>query len=168
MYKISIKQGDIFSENGADFIVNPSNTDLFLGSGVSAAFRKNCGNELQTEMKKHAPIKQGDVIVTSCPGNTSFKNALHVAVMDYSKPNPSPSYETIKKALENIEKIIKTQTPCKIVLPLMGVGVGGLNKEKVIQIYKEFFSRDVDFECEVVIYGHKKEDFDLLKKYINS
>jgi len=167
MYKIIIKQGDVFSENSADFIVNPSNTDLFLGSGVSAAFRRNCGNELQKEMKKHAPIKQGDVIVTSCPANPSFKNALHVAVMDYSKQNPLPSYETIEKALENIEKIIKTKAPCKMVLPLMGVGVGGLDKEKVVQIYKEFFSRNVGFNCEVVIYGYKKEDYHLLEKIFN-
>jgi len=167
MYKITIKQGDIFSENSANFIVNPSNTDLILGSGVSAAFRSNCGNELQKEMKKQAPIKQGDVIVTSCAVNTSFKNALHVAVMDYSKATPSPSYETIKKALENIENIIKTKTPCKMVMPLIGVGVGGLDKEKVIQIYKEFFSRNVDFNCEVVIYGYKKENYHLLKKIFN-
>ena len=164
MYKITVKQGNIFDEKEADFIVNPSNTGLFLGSGVSAAFRINCGNELQTEMEKHAPIKQGEVIVTSCPKNPNFKYALHTAVMDYSKSNPSPAYDTIKTILRNIEKQIKAKTPCKMVLPLMGTGVGGLDKEKVIRIYKEFFSRDVNFECDAVIYGYRQDDYKLIRK----
>jgi len=166
MYKIRIKQGSIFDEKQADFIVNPSNTDLFLGSGVSAAFKKTCGAELQNEMKKFAPVKQGSVVITSCPNNPNFKYALHAAVMDYSKPNPSPTYDTVKTVLKNIETVIKPHNPCKIVLPLIGTGVGGLEKEEVIKIYKEFFSRNVDFECEIVIYGHKQEDFNLLLKHI--
>lgn len=167
MYKLTVKQGNIFDEKESDFIVNPSNTDLFLGSGVSAAFRMNCSEELQSEMKKQAPIKQGEVAVTSCPGNPKFKYAIHAAVMDYSKPDPSPTYDTVKKILYNIENIIKKYAPCKIVLPLMGTGVGGLDKEKVIRVYKEFFSRNVDFECEAVIYAHNEKDFQILRKYIN-
>jgi len=161
MYKVKIKKGDIFSEDFADFIVNPSNTELFLGSGVSAAFRKNCP-EL-AHILKNKRIKQGEVLLTPCPLN-KFKYALHVAIMDYLSKNPFPTYEIIKKSLQNIEKIIKNYAPCKIVLPLMGTGVGGLDKEKVIKIYKEFFSRKVDFDCEVVIYGYKDEDYKLLKK----
>ncbi|WP_457563434.1 macro domain-containing protein [Caminibacter pacificus] len=165
MYKIVIKKGNIFSEKSADFIVNPSNTELILGSGVSGAFRRVCGSALQNEMRKLAPIKQGEVAVTDCPGHPEYKKALHVAIMDYTSNNPSPTLEVIKKSLQNIEKIIKNHTPCKIVLPLMGVGVGGLDKEEVIKIYKEFFSKNVDFDCEVVIYGYKDEDYALLKKY---
>ena len=165
MYKVIIKQGDLFSEKEADFIVNPSNTELFLGSGVSGAFRRVCGNELQMEMKKLAPIKQGEVAITDCPGHPEYKKALHVAIMDYTSQNPFPSLDVIKKSLQNIEKIIKKHAPCKMVLPLMGVGVGGLNKEDVIKIYKEFFSRNVDFDCEVVIYGYKKEDYEILRKF---
>jgi len=167
MYKITIKQGNIFDEKESDFIVNPSNTDLFLGSGVSAVFRKTCGSEMQTEMKKLAPVKQGDVVTTTCPKNPDFKYALHTAVMDYSKPNPSPTYGTIKTILRNIEKLIKPHAPCKIVLPLMGTGVGGLDKEKVIRIYKEFFSRNVGFECEVIIFGYRQNDYKLIKKIFN-
>jgi O-acetyl-ADP-ribose deacetylase (regulator of RNase III) len=165
MYKVIIKQGDLFSEKEADFIVNPSNTELFLGSGVSGAFRRVCGNELQMEMKKLAPIKQREVAITDCPGHPEYKKALHVAIMDYTSQNLFPSLDVIKKSLQNIEKIIKKHASCKMVLPLMGVGVGGLNKEDVIKIYKEFFSRNVDFDCEVVIYGYKKEDYEILKKF---
>jgi len=164
MYKIVIKKGDIFSEDKADFIVNPSNTDLFLGSGVSSAFKKACP-KLQETLNKLSPIKQSEIAMTTCPGLERFKYSLHVAVMDYSSIKFKPTYEVIKKSLQNIEKIIKNYAPCKIVIPLMGTGVGGLNKEIVVKIYNEFFQRKVDFECEVVIYGYKDEDYNLLKKY---
>ena len=159
---ITIKQGDIFTENEADFIVNPSNTSLFLGSGVSRAFKLNCDKDLQSEMKKIAPIKQGEVVITKC--NDKFKHALHVAVMDYSKPNPNPTYEIIKMSLKHIIEILKNHPGSKIVLPLMGTGVGGLDKEKVIKIYKNTFSNDADMACEIIIYGYKKKDYEKLRK----
>ncbi len=162
MYKIKLKQGNVVLED-ADFIVNPSNTSLLLGSGVSHAFRMHCGNELQKEMKKYAPIKKNEVVITPSFAD-NFKYALHVAIMDYSVSNPFPTYDDIKKALENIEKIIKKYAPCKMAIPLMGTGVGGLDKEKVAKIYKDFFKRKVDFDCEVIIYGYSKEDYELLKK----
>jgi len=64
---------------------------------------------------------------------------------------------TVLKALKNIEsylflftkKCIKRQ---KIALPLLGCGVGGLKKAKVLRLYKDYFEREVDIECDVFIY----------------
>ncbi|VYS95528.1 RNase III inhibitor [Campylobacter ureolyticus] len=41
-YEISIKRGDLLDEK-ADILVNPSNTLMLLGSGVSRAFFCRCG-----------------------------------------------------------------------------------------------------------------------------
>jgi len=161
MYKVNIKQGNVVLEK-ADFIVNPSNTDLLLGSGVSRAFRLHCGVELQKEMKKCAPIRKNEVVITPSYAK-NFKYAMHVAIMDYNSKKTNPSYDDIKKSLENIEKILSKHNFCKIAIPLMGTGVGGLDKRKVIEIYKNFFEREVNFNCEVVIYGYSKEDYKLLK-----
>ena len=49
-YQISIKQGNLLDEENATFIVNASNTRLILGSGVSMAFKRHCGIELQKVM----------------------------------------------------------------------------------------------------------------------
>ncbi len=49
-YTCTVKQGNLLNEDNATFIVNASNTTLVLGSGVSAAFRKKCGMQLQQEM----------------------------------------------------------------------------------------------------------------------
>jgi len=162
MYKIVIKQGNMLKEKEADFVVNPSNTELILGSGVSMAINRSCGYEIQNEMDKYKPIKQGKVIATNCPKNQNYKNILHVAIMNYTKgKNKNPSLDTIKTALENIEKFLTPNS--KLLLPLMGCGVGGLDKKEVIKIYKKFFSKQIEFDIEVVIYGYSKEDYELLK-----
>jgi hypothetical protein len=50
----------------------------------------------------------------------------------------------------------------------MGCGVGGLDKLEVIKLYKSFFQKEIDFECEVVIYGYTQEDFQLIKSIFSS
>jgi len=51
----------------------------------------------------------------------------------------------------------------KLVLPLMGCGVGGLNAKEVLGAYKSFFTKERSFDCEVVIYGHSTEDYELAR-----
>jgi O-acetyl-ADP-ribose deacetylase (regulator of RNase III) len=160
---ITIKQGDIFLENGADFILNPSNTDLFLGSGVSRAFKINCDKDLQNEMKKLAPIKQGEIVITKC--SDKFKHAIHAAVMDYSKPNPNPTYETVRIIIQNLKKLLQQHPNSKTVLPLIGTGVGGLDKKRVIQIYKDELT---DIGSDIVIYGYTNHDYELIKQIFNN
>lgn len=176
-YSIIVKQGNLLNEE-ADFIVNASNTKLILGSGVSMAFKRHCGVELQNEMNSvlnsiDGALVQGDVVATSSGDASNFKYSLHVAVMNYNQGvkynEKNPTIEIIEKALENIEKYLqwhaknKSDTT-KLVLPLMGCGVGGLIKEEVIHLYKNFFSRQTDLNCKVVIYGYSMDDYKLINK----
>ncbi|WP_457743246.1 macro domain-containing protein [Sulfurimonas sp.] len=177
-YKCTIKQGNLLEEEDATFIVNASNTKLLFGSGVSMAFKRHCGNILQDEMHEKlrsiGKLEKGDVVATSSGNAKNFKYALHVAVMNYNKgvstEQKAPTLQNIKTALENIEKYIKwyienkNNQNIKLVLPLMGCGVGGLNKEDVIKLYREFFCRDVAFDCEVVIYGYNTQDYKKILK----
>ena len=177
-YHCIVKQGDLLDEERATFIVNASNTQLQLGSGVSMAFAHHCGDEFQREMdaelqKLGSSLQKGDVVATSPGKADNFKYALHAAVMDYNAGvngrDIFPSLQDIENALKNIEAYLqryaqeKQSEGIKLVLPLMGCGVGGLSKPDVIGLYKKFFSREVMFECEVVIYGHSREDFELIK-----
>jgi len=180
-YTITVKQGNLLNEE-ADFIVNPSNTRLILGSGVSMAFKRHCGIELQKEMDAALEavggvLKQGDVVVTSSAGAKNFKYTLHVAVMNYNPGvrynEKNPTLETIQTALYNIENYLseyakKEQRRIKIALPLMGCGVGELDKGEVVKLYKRFFKRDVAFACEVVIYGYTQADYNLILSLINN
>lgn len=172
-YRISTKIGNLVLEPEATFIVNASNTLLTLGSGVSMAFANHCGAKLQEEMSDklnslNKKLVQGDVVQTSSGEATNFKYALHACVMNYNpgtQANQSmPTLDTIHMCLTNIEKHLKKYTQMnrheiKLVLPLMGCGVGRLNKSDVVHIYKNFFERSVDFQCSVVIYAHNEKDY---------
>jgi len=168
-YSISVKQGDMFQEQNVTFMVNASNSRLLLGSGVSRAFRLNCGTSLQTQMfqelQKHKNLQQGDVVKTSCAKAKNCLYALHGVVIDGKN---ILELQHIEQILYNIEKEVQNYIKnnplekVKVVLPLLGCGVGGLNVSDVVGLYKNFFSRRVTFECEVVVYGYKTTEYNLL------
>lgn len=172
-YRIIIKQGNLLDEEYATFIVNASNTRLVLGTGVSMAFKRKCGPGLQKEMLKALdkighPLQKGDVVITSSGEATNFEYALHACVMDYNPGlnyrDKAPSLQNIHEILLNIEQYLKLyeekiSKPTRLVLPLMGCGVGGLDKKEALSVYKEFFSKKTDLTCGVVIYGFNADDY---------
>ena len=118
------------------------------------------------------PLRQGEVIATSSGAAVNFKYALHAAIMNYDADtdydDSAPTLDVIKRSLENIEGYLirydeENSQPIKLVLALMGCGVGNLNKKDVIQLYKRFFEREVSFTCKVVVYGHSNADYKLIK-----
>lgn len=153
-YKPIIKKGNLVSEENADFIVNASNTDLMLGSGVSMSFFRHCGHELQIQMDEllseiHSSgylLKKGDAVPTKSGKATNFKHALHVAMIDSNRgvhfTKTRPVIDDIKVSLINIEKTIveyskiHDKREITLVLPLLGCGIGGLNKKEVVEQYK--------------------------------
>ena len=175
-YHLNIKQGNLLEEKDATFIVNASNTRLLLGSGVSMAFKRHCGIDLQHEMSLKLesigqPLSKGDVIATSSAGATNFTYALHAAILDYNQgANESDKFPTlsdVKLALENIELYLEWYTkkknkPCKLVLPLLGCGVGGLSIANVFHVYEPFFEKNVSFDCAVVVYVYNLEDYAII------
>lgn len=176
-YFIQIKQGNLVLEE-SDFIVNASNTRLLLGSGVSMAFKRHCGIDMQKEMDAalqslDKEITQGDVVATSSVNAINFKYALHVAIMNYNKgvrgADKNPNLDTIQKSLENIEQFLywyaeNRSKTMKLTLPLLGCGVGKLDKIDVIELYRNFFSKEIPFECHIVIYAYNHEDYKLINK----
>ena len=176
-YTVETKQGNLLDEKNATFIVNASNTRLILGSGVSMAFKERCGLVLEYEMQEKLgeidTLNKGDVVVTSSGEAKHFDYAMHVAVMDYAQgvrgTDKYPTLKEIKTALENIELYLLwfyKRYPDKklsLTLPLLGCGVGNLQKNDVIHLYKRFFSRKVSLKCSVVIYGYTEEDFALIE-----
>jgi O-acetyl-ADP-ribose deacetylase (regulator of RNase III) len=165
-----IKYGNLIKEKST-FIVNASNTELILGSGVSKAFRQHCGGSLFQQKlydikEQVGTINQGDVILSDSGIADNFKYALHVAVMNYSDDtkSPHPTYKQIQKSLFNIlkiieDKIIKEQIKSpKLVIPLLGCGTGGLKKEKVFFLIKNTFLKSKT-DLEVILYLHEKKDY---------
>jgi O-acetyl-ADP-ribose deacetylase (regulator of RNase III) len=180
-YKITVKEGNLLEEQDATFVVNSTNTKLLLSHGVSMAFKFHCGIALQKEMiarikKLDFSPKKGDVIATSSCEATNFKYALHATIVEFSREvegaEKFPTIKTIYDALKNIESYMmwyskeKKAKNIKLVLPLLGCGLSGLSKGSVIGLYKSFFLREVFFDCEVVIYGYTREDYNLINEIL--
>lgn len=164
-------QGNLVTCN-ADFIVNASNTELSLGSGVSMAFKRHCGNELQIEMNKAKSkifengntIFQGDVVATNSGKADNFKYALHAAIINYNKgvkyTERKPTLDTIKSILSNTLPYlewysIQTSKEIKIVFPYLGCGAGGLDKTDVLKVFDDFVKQKFKFKCCFMICDYK-------------
>jgi len=186
-YHLKIKQGNLVLAENADFIVNASNNSLILGSGVSMAFFRHCGHQLQEQMNellseiklKGYRLKKGDVVPTKSGKASNFKHALHAITVDTEGGlylnKPRSELADIEQVLINIEKIIieystlHAKESVTLVLPLLGCGVGGLNKQEVIALYGTFFSRlsgASAISCDCLIYAYSKNDFNLLEGLI--
>jgi O-acetyl-ADP-ribose deacetylase (regulator of RNase III) len=138
---VEIIKGDIRHFRG-DYVVNPSNTILQLGSGVSGVLRRMCPalqEEMNNYIEKHGFLAPGDIAITVYPCD-EYKYTIHAAVMDYRKGvlQVMPTYERIEKICKNIINSIKEGL---IITPLLGTGVGGLDKDKVLEIMKSYFQK---------------------------
>ena len=144
-YKLFAKQGDLLTAK-VNFAVNPSNTAMLLGSGVSIAFKRSCGvileKYMQDALKRCGAISQGDVIKTAS-NYENFPHVLHAAVMNYTEKNKPkvPTIQTIREILQNLQQILllEQKDNLSLALPLIGCGIGGLEKSEVVLEYKNFF-----------------------------
>ena len=121
---------------------------------------------LYTITPKHSNITDAKVDFAVNASNTRLILGSGVS-MAFKNPTP----ETITDILNNIEAylewFIKQHQTSKVslALPLLGCGVGGLEKEIVLQLYKEHFAKKLSYTCDVEVYGYSKEDFELIKQF---
>jgi len=73
--KITLVEGDITALD-TDAIVNPSNTSLYLGAGVSGAIRARGGDVIQAEMDKLGGCPVGGAKVTD-GGSLNARYVIH-------------------------------------------------------------------------------------------
>ena len=157
----TLKLSDISKERG-DYVVNPSNTILSLGSGVSGVLKRMCP-ELQNVMwewlNRNGYLNPGDIAITPYPCE-EFEYVIHAAVMDYRDDvkKVSPDYERIEKICKNIAEFLDNKK-VKVITPLLGTGVGGLDKREVYKIMKKYFDK---LNAEVILVVHNKEDYQKL------
>ncbi len=180
-YLLHVKEGNLLDVTDMTFVVNASNTSLILGSGVSMAFKQHCGTILQELMRERLSdmseegirVRPADVILTPPGEADNFRFILHAAIMDYRPgAHPAPTLSLIHETLKNIEGYLEWYAQysetMRLALPLLGCGVGGLEKREVIELYKTFFSHQVDFDCDIFVYGHTHGDAELIREVFSS
>lgn len=162
MSKIELRIGNMLDDD-ANVLINPSNTSLLLGSGVSMAFKRKFGVPLQNQMniiKEENSSSQGDVFLTKYDTGEDTKYIYHCCVMNYSGVGTKqPSLQTIDTICNNLKEKLQELPDTKLVvaIPFIGCGVGGLNISDVTKIYIDKFSQ---FEDEVLfrLYGYTQDD----------
>ncbi|XP_036426953.1 protein mono-ADP-ribosyltransferase PARP14 isoform X2 [Colossoma macropomum] len=114
--RIEVKKGNIINET-VQGIVNTTNNQMNLTSGVSGAVFKAAGPSVQQECQNHGPLQSDTAAVTSA-GNMQCDYIIHIM----GPHSAADASLRVKKALERCEeKQIST-----VSFPAVGTGGGGL------------------------------------------
>ena len=132
-----ITQGDITLlplKDGA--LVNPSNTGLILGSGVSGAIARRGGPYMQQtlhmarSMLKGNRLDPGKAIDTE-PGQLNCKRLIHVSIVGAKKIND----RLISNAVLNAYDLADDLELSQLAFPAIGCGVAGFPFDRFLEIF---------------------------------
>ncbi|KAM4609063.1 poly(ADP-ribose) polymerase family member 14-related sequence 1 [Polymixia lowei] len=118
---IQVITGDITKES-TDVIVNSSNDDFSLKSGVSKAILDAAGQTVEAECKQLGAQANPGMILTQ-PGNLKCKKILHLA----GQTDP----QKINKAVKDALQICVTNVYTSISFPAIGTGQGNTQASQV-------------------------------------
>jgi len=104
-----------------DAIVNSANKYLIQGSGVSGAIHKAAGNELEIESRKHAPLQEGNSIITK-GYNLKSKYVIHTVAPKYYMLQENRE-ELLRNCYRTSFKIADKNNLRNIGYPAIGLGV---------------------------------------------
>ncbi|VAX24327.1 O-acetyl-ADP-ribose deacetylase [hydrothermal vent metagenome] len=117
---IELVQGDITLLD-TDAIVNPSNTSLVLGSGVSGSIKTRGGHTIQEEMSKIGKCAVGKAVVTSA-GNLPSKYVIHTVGPRMGEGDED---KKLKNATETSLKLAEELKLSSIAFPAISTGAFG-------------------------------------------
>lgn len=118
---VQVVKGDITKET-SDIIVNSSNDDFSLKTGVSRAILEAAGPAVEADCKKLGSQTNTGMIMTQ-PGSIKCKKILHVV----GKSDPVQINSVVKNALQMCAKDLYTS----VSFPAIGTGQGNVNAKKV-------------------------------------
>lgn len=144
-YTLTITQGDITMlplQEGA--LVNPSNTGLILGSGVSGSIARRGGPYLQQTLHmarsqlKKSRLEPGKAIDTDA-GQLKAKRLIHVAIIGAKKINDRLISNAILNAYDLADELELTQ----IAFPAVGTGVAKFPFDRFLEIFWKITSQEL-------------------------
>jgi O-acetyl-ADP-ribose deacetylase (regulator of RNase III) len=105
---------------GFDALVSSDNTQLSMQGGVSRAIRIAGGEAIAKEARRLAPLKVGDVAVTSA-GKLPARYVLHAVTVDWELL-VRPGELTIRLAAENVFRRCEALGVRSLAMPALGIG----------------------------------------------
>lgn len=133
--QIAVAQGSL-TDGSEALLVNASNTNVALGTGVSGAIRGACGAGYQEAIARAlaetygGPMQPGEVLVTDAGEHPRARWVAHAAVMDYRDGfggQSFPTLDTIRACVTNILDAIEAlPEPVTVAWVALGGGTGQL------------------------------------------
>jgi O-acetyl-ADP-ribose deacetylase (regulator of RNase III) len=141
---IEVAQGSL-TDGDELVLINASNTNAMLGSGVSGAIRRACGPDFQQHLfdelkrQKNGPMFPGDVMVTDAGTHPTAKWIAHVAVMDYRdgfRGESAPDLGRVRLACERLWDALEALNEPKLSVAMvaLGAGAGGLGLRDTVKV----------------------------------
>ncbi len=132
-----ITQGDITLlplKDGA--LVNPSNTGLILGSGVSGAIARRGGPYMQQTLHMARSMLNGNRLdpgkaIDTEPGQLNCKRLIHVSIVGAKKIND----RLISNAVLNAYDLADDLELSQLAFPAIGCGVAGFPFDRFLEIF---------------------------------
>ena len=129
MIRITLREGDL-TDQAVDAIVNATNSDLLLGSGVAGAIARRGGPTIAAECAAHGPIPVGAAAITG-GGALPARYVIHAAGMALGGPATPESVESALRAALECAVAAGLRT---VAVPAIGAGVGGLALQRCAEI----------------------------------
>uniref|UniRef100_A0A3Q3SM17 Poly [ADP-ribose] polymerase n=1 Tax=Mastacembelus armatus TaxID=205130 RepID=A0A3Q3SM17_9TELE len=119
---LEVSSGDITKES-SDVIVNSSNPDFTLKSGVSKAILDGAGSAVEEECSQIGPMLRSSPMIMTSAGKLPSKNILHVV----GQNDPAKINEMVLRVLN----VCEDNKFSSVSLPALGTGQGGASPSAV-------------------------------------
>lgn len=158
--EFDVVQGDI-TEQRADALVNPANTDLQMGGGVAGALREAAGEDIQREANQKSPIGLGDAVETGAY-DLDAEYVIHAATMELGS---GASEYTIRNSTRNALDRADSLGCESIVLPALGCGIAGVDLDDGADyIFEEILDFEPGMLTDVQVIGYRDESFQTMQR----
>ena len=131
--EVEVQRGSIL-EVEADVIVNPANSQGYMGGGVAGVIRRFGGEEIEREAVSKAPIPVGEAVLTTA-GKLRFKGVIHAPTME--EPAMRTTEEKVRMAVRAALRIADDLCFRTVAFPGMGTGVGRVPKDRAARAMLE-------------------------------
>lgn len=176
--RVEVRQGSL-TDGDETVLVNASNTNAQLGSGVSSAIRRACGPGYQQflfdELQRvfGGAMEPGEILFTSAGSHPRAKWVAHVAVMDYREGFNGGSFPTLERVQVACERLWPrvdalggTQSVAMVAL---GAGTGNLGVIEPMRIAARTLKAAAPAHIErVCFYGFALQEYVAVAEVIAS
>ena len=135
---LEIVRGDI-TDRDEDAIVNPSNPELTLGSGVSAVIREKGGSIIQAECRKKGPVHVGEAVITS-GGSLKSPFVIHTVGPKWGEGSED---DKLRQAVYRTLRVADQNGLKSLAMPAISTGIHGFPVRRAAEIILDTIVRYV-------------------------